>query len=506
MGAAKGPGVRAEILLSLALVMLTANLLLAAFFLESHAAQLHRWQGWLGRALAEEARSPTFGLPSGAGDVAWWWVSSDGTVRSRTAGRPDELDAASLELAARAREQGEPLIRAGSPWSPVRFAMRAGDGRVAVAVLPPAVSRTMVLALVFADAAVFALFGAHLLRRRLVGPLRRVAAAAGEVRHGALGLQVPAEGVAEVADLARSFNDMSAALATRTGELEKAVERLRATNRDLRRARAGLDRAERLAAVGRLAAGVAHEVGNPMGALLAFLDLAGRDPGLGDTGRGYLERAGREGDRVRRILRQLLDFSRPPRARAEAVDLAAAAEEAAGLLRAQRRYADVDFEVAARPDTPPAWADPALVSQILVNLLLNAADAVLGGGGGRVRVAVAACALEQRSGDDDAGAAEGRLEPDGVECAVADDGPGVAPEDRERVFDPFFTTKPPGEGTGLGLANAQRLAEELGGALLLERDPELGGARFALRVPRAAGRGAEAIAVRRDAGGARPGA
>ncbi len=92
-----------------------------------------------------------------------------------------------------------------------------------------------------------------------------------------------------------------------------------------------------------------------------------------------------------------------------------------------------------------------------------------------------------RAGDADREAAGSRRRSDAVECVVADNGPGIAEEDRERVFDPFFTTKPPGEGTGLGLANAVRFAEEFGGALeLLPAGPE-GGAVFALRLPAAPG-------------------
>jgi signal transduction histidine kinase len=275
---------------------------------------------------------------------------------------------------------------------------------------------------------------------------------------------------------------MSEALAQRNGALVEAVADLRGANADLRRARAGLERAERLAAVGRLAAGVSHEVGNPMAALLAFLDLVGRDTALCAASREHLARAVQQGERVRRILRQLLDFSRPARGVPARLDLAEAARETLDLVRAQRRYAVVGFAVTAQPGLPPAWADPGAVGQILLNLVLNAADAALEAGEPRVELRVRAAALVPRAGEP-VGAASGRRGPDAVECAVCDAGPGIPEEDRERIFDPFFTTKPPGQGTGLGLANSLRLAEEQGGSLELAGAPEGFRTAFVLRLP-----------------------
>jgi signal transduction histidine kinase len=292
------------------------------------------------------------------------------------------------------------------------------------------------------------------------------------------------EGVAETAEVAAAFNDMSEALASRTQALEKAVADLRESNRSLRDARAGLDRAERLAAVGRLAAGVAHEVGNPMGALLAFLDLAGRDPGISNAGERHLQKAAVQGERVRVILRGLLDFSRPQRGSLEAVDVERVCTEAADMVRAQRRYAGIELALIVEGTPPPALADPGGVAQIVLNLLLNAADVLESAdpeGARRIRVVIRPAPLRTRRGDDPAASAA-RERFDAVECVVADSGPGVAAEDRERIFDPFFTTKEPGQGTGLGLSNALRLAEQFGGSLDLD-GAHAPGAAFVLRLP-----------------------
>jgi signal transduction histidine kinase len=276
------------------------------------------------------------------------------------------------------------------------------------------------------------------------------------------------------------------------------VTELRDANAALRQARAGLDRAERLASVGTLAAGVAHEVGNPMGALLAFLDLAQRDPGLSDESRQHLGRATQQVERVRRILRQLLEFSRPGQGVPLApVDLAGLVEEPVALVRAQSRYAGLRFELHCDEGVPPVLGERGALVQILLNLLLNAADAARAAGGSRVLLSVRAAVLARRRGERGEEAA-GRRVADAVECLVADDGFGIAEADRERIFDPFFTTKEPGEGTGLGLSNSLRLAEEMGGTLELAPAPEGLRTAFRLCMPVAceAGRSAADCGVR----------
>jgi hypothetical protein len=333
-----------------------------------------------------------------------------------------------------------------------------------------------------ADLGVFSVFAALLLRRRVVRPLEQLAAAARAVGAGEAA-RATVSGPRETVQVARAWNEMTEALEKRSEDLAKAVAELRGTNRELRRTRDGLDRAERLAQVGRLAAGVAHEVGNPIGAMLAFLELASRDPGLAEASRAHLARAAREGERVRVILRQLLDFSRPARTAPAPLELANVAEEALQLVAAQHASRGIALALERGEGVPPALGDPGAVLQILLNLLLNAADAVAGGEGPAIQVAVRRSVLRAREGDDDAGGAAGRAHADAVECVVADNGCGIAELDRDRVFDPFFTTKPPGQGTGLGLSTAARLAEELEGALVLVEPPPGFVTAFALRLP-----------------------
>jgi len=451
---ARRPGTQAELLLSLGLVMILATLVQAAVLATHHESSL---RDLIGRALLAEARAPARISDAVLPGTEWWTVHPDGRVETRGP-IPATIDTTTLALAIDARTRVEPLLQPGAIWERIRMAVPLeSGGAVAVAAVPRWASWQLrvaplgVLAVVLlADVVIFGALGVYLVRRRVVQPLSRLARTAHQIAAGEWQARAAAEGTAEVADLADSFNEMTTALEGRTSELEKAVKELAEKNADLSHARAGLDRSERLAAVGRLAAGVAHEIGNPIGAILALVDLAARDPGL-SAGKQHLERAGREGLRVRDILRQLLDFSRPPQPQCVPTHLVACADEARALVEAQPDYAGVEFVSSFEAAVPHALADPTAVLQILVNLLLNAGDSV----------------EQARSEGRDAGRVEIRVgtSPEGVACHVSDDGTGIPVEVRERIFDPFFTTKPAGEGTGLGLANAARLAEELGGSL-----------------------------------------
>jgi len=482
---AASPGLRSEVLLSLGLVMLLATIALVAVFVTHHEASLERV---LGRSLLAEAAHPAAPFEAVVSGTEWWSLGADGRARTRgpVAG---EIDEKTLALAERARTDGEPLLQLGKLGGQIRFAAPLANGGVAMARLPEHASfqlrsapLTVVATLGIVNVAIFTAFGSWLLRRRLIIPLEEVARAAVAIGQGEEEARAPEEGPQEVAAVGRSLNEMTEALQERSGELEKAVADLRGANRELRRTREGLDRAERLASVGRLAAGVAHEVGNPIGAMLAFIDLAARDAGLGEESQEHLRRAGSEGERVRIILRQLLDFSRPGRPTRRPMDFAEIARETLVLVSAGRRHHHIAFSQSEAGELPLVSADPSTVTQVLLNLLLNAADAIGDREGGRVELILRAAPLTVRPEESHDGAL-GRTHLDAVECLVCDDGCGIPEKDRERIFDPFYTTKPPGQGTGLGLANSARLAEDLGGVLECVTPPEGFSTAMALRLP-----------------------
>jgi C4-dicarboxylate-specific signal transduction histidine kinase len=453
--------------------MVTATALLAAFLLRTHDEQVSRLRDLVGTALAAEARSVDFELSPGTRGVTWWMVLPDGVVRPKGDHR-EPIDEELLALADKALEREGALLQRGAPWEPIRIAVPKPDADyVAVAEIPSAVSPWGIAILLLVDAAIFVVFGGYVLWRRIVIPIQRLSTAARDIADGAYGTRIPVDGVSETAEVAVAFNEMSEALEIRTTALETAVSELRATNASLSRARVGLARAERLAAVGHLAAGVAHEVGNPMAAMLAYLEMVRRDPGISDEGKVHLDKVSAQGERVRVILRQLLDFSRPPRSVNEPVCIGDVARQVLDLVKAQTRYQDVEFCLSEDSGVADAVGDTSIVSQILLNLILNAADAVLEVERPRVWLDIRS---KPSTGEED------DLD-EATECSVSDNGPGVAEEDRERIFDPFFTTKPPGQGTGLGLANSQKLAEEMGGTLELVGSDAGVGAEFRLRLP-----------------------
>ena len=307
-----------------------------------------------------------------------------------------------------------------------------------------------------------------LLLRGVARPLDRLLAAAARLGpgegpgRGELPIMGEPGGFA-LARAAVAFERLALAFEEERRRLAHKVQELTEANLALAEARETLLRTEKLATVGRLAAGLAHEVGNPLGALQGYVEMARArlppepHPDLVDA----LARVDAAAQRIDRTVRDLLDFARPSAPVLAPIDLAEAVDNSIRLVRVQSRFRNVEVELDVRRDLPRVFADEHHLSQVLLNLLLNAADAM--GGTGRVRLS--------------ASAAEGGR----VVLAIEDSGPGIATDDLPRIFDPFFTTKDPGEGTGLGLAISHRIMESLGGEIAA-RNGERGGAVFELRL------------------------
>jgi signal transduction histidine kinase len=258
-------------------------------------------------------------------------------------------------------------------------------------------------------------------------------------------------------------------------------------------------RTEKLASVGRLAAGIAHEIGNPLGAINGYAHIlrrrCGDDQGVADAV-GGLER---ESGRIDRIVRGLLDYARPRHATPARIDLNAAVCASMHLLGEQGALRQVDLQLALDPCVPCVVGDAHELEQVFVNLVLNALDAM--DHRGRLSITThrvlgpalhegarrASDALEAPIPARDPSRLQrwlARVGPDAstVKVIVADSGPGIPEADVERVFDPFYTTKAPGQGTGLGLAIVARTVENLQGTVWVQPARE-GGAAFHLLFP-----------------------
>jgi C4-dicarboxylate-specific signal transduction histidine kinase len=251
-----------------------------------------------------------------------------------------------------------------------------------------------------------------------------------------------------------AFERVAGALEQERRRLAGKVEELTLAGRALDDAERSLARSERLATVGRVASGLAHEIGNPLGAISGYVEIArarlppGADPDLADA----VQRIAEAATRIDRTIRDLLDFARPAPPRLAPLPLAGAVEFAVRLARVQPRFREVEVAAAVPPGLLVS-ADEHQLGQVLLNLLLNAGDAMKGRG----RVTLAAV---ERGAE--------------VELRVADEGPGIPAEHLPRLFEPFFTTKAPGEGTGLGLATSLRIVESMGGSLSAANRPGAG--------------------------------
>ncbi|MGZ3428723.1 MAG: two-component system sensor histidine kinase NtrB, partial [Polyangia bacterium] len=225
---------------------------------------------------------------------------------------------------------------------------------------------------------------------------------------------------------------------------------------DLRRLERSLVRAEKLATIGVLSAGIAHEIGTPLGIISGRAEqLLTRVPHgeAGDAMRKGLSSILGQVDKVSTTIRQLLDFARARPVTVEAVSAASAVGNATSLLEHRFRQCKVALSTDAPPSLPPLAADPGQLEQVLVNLLMNACDACSAGGHVSARA---------RRGDE------------GVVLEVVDDGSGIAAEHLSSVLDPFFTTKKRGQGTGLGLTIAADIVKNHGGTLAIDSAPGRG--------------------------------
>lgn len=323
------------------------------------------------------------------------------------------------------------------------------------------------LALVAAVLAALVLLGRSLLR-----PLERLQRGFERVGAGDLDHRVDSGRRDELGDLARGFDRMTEQVSAQTRRLEASEAALAAANRELEarvaERTAALDRAnqdledavrrlytageelaqnERLATVGRLAAGVSHELNNPlMGALNYVQHVRGE---LGEDPRAeWLVKAERAIARAASVTDRLLGLGRAAPDRRSTLDAAALIEDALVLAQAELSRHGIGVERQLAADLPAVVGQAEALQQALLLVLLNAADAVAGSADRRIRVSAG-------------------VKGDRVQLRIEDSGPGVAPELRERIFEPLFTTKPRGQGGGLGLTIARRMLEGMGGTLEL---------------------------------------
>lgn len=297
---------------------------------------------------------------------------------------------------------------------------------------------------------VLALVISYFLAAGVVEPIRRLVVASEELSKGNMDYRVVVQSKDEIGDLERTFDAMASSLRDRDAMLRAETQRQ-------------LIRSEKVASLGRLAAGVAHEINNPLTGVLAFSSLLLRHTDENDPRREDLETIVRETNRCKEIVKGLLEFSRQTEPQKRQGDMNEMVRGALSLMGNQALIQSVKIVPELRADLPSLMVDADQIQQVLVNVILNALDAMPEGGTLRVRSDLAN---------------EGRA----VQVAFSDTGHGIPLDHIDKIFEPFFTTKSPNKGTGLGLAVSYGIIERHGGRI--EVESEVGaGATFTIEFP-----------------------
>jgi two-component system NtrC family sensor kinase len=224
---------------------------------------------------------------------------------------------------------------------------------------------------------------------------------------------------------------------------------------ETRRLEASLAQSEKLAAIGQLAAGVAHEINNPLTAIIANAQLLRREIPADDPRYESVDLIVRASERAHKVIRGLLDFARQERLEFQLVDINASLSTSLELVQHQFRQHNIALDAQLTPGLPQVYASQDHLQGVWLNLLLNARDALMGRANPRVRVQTG-------------------WENSHITVTISDNGPGIPPAQLKRVLEPFFTTKAPGQGTGLGLSTCYRIIKQHGGDLRIESQVEQG--------------------------------
>jgi two-component system NtrC family sensor kinase len=320
-------------------------------------------------------------------------------------------------------------------------------------------SQKIVLFYILLNTLFLGLLGFYLLHRSLVRPINRLVKRAEEFKEGETFFLTPTSGQNEFGKLSRALNLMLRGLEESKAELKTSVTSLEEANVELRQAQEEIIRSEKLASIGRLASGIAHEIGNPIGIVLGYLDLL-KGNGLDKEEKSdIIDRIGEEIDRVNRTIRNLLDFSRPSKGEVKEVSVHRTITDMLDMLKPQPMMADVALTFDKGADRDTVLVDPDKLKQVFLNIVMNAVDAMEAGQASHGASQKVLSIRTELSPDARSEKKNGHR----VHINFIDNGPGISTEEIHRIFDPFYTTKEPGKGTGLGLSVSLRIVEDMGG-------------------------------------------
>jgi hypothetical protein len=356
-------------------------------------------------------------------------------------------------------------------------------------------SQKMILVSLILDGIVLIVFGSFLLSRVLVKPLKDLVRLTQKISEGDFSQTIEVTSKNEMGQLISSFNRMIEKLRENQESIDNYLKSLEMANKKLKQAQEELIRTEKLASIGRFAAGVAHEVGNPLGAILGYTSILEKNEIDREESKDYLKRIGKEIERINRIVRELLDFARPSKFEIKDIEVNKVVENTLSLLSHQKNFKNIETQLELQPDLPMVKGDESQLSQVLINILLNAIDAMPNGG--NLKIQTENLVVDNLFGDEFQPLYPRRRKADPTESDysrmrkpdplssllskfsrgdslvkinISDTGMGIEQENLEKIFDPFFSTKDPDKGTGLGLSISLRIIESMGGKISVESE------------------------------------
>lgn len=315
--------------------------------------------------------------------------------------------------------------------------------------------RRLIALSIILDLVIIAFFGFYILSRRVVRPVHKLIKTTEDIARGKFPSEIDFGGVKEINQLHEALKRMYDEIEGSKMKVKDNIEALEESNRVLRRTQRELIASEKLASLGKLAAGVAHEIGNPLSAIGGYVEVLKKGYMFdGEKKAEFLTNIQREVDRIDRIIRTLIDYSRPKDLELKKVEVNDLIGRVVDIIKTQGILKNIDLKSELSNALMPIEADPDQVSQVIINLILNAKDAVSQDG------VITVSTTRTLNG--------------GIEIAVKDNGVGIPKEAMDKIFDPFFTTKQPGKGTGLGLSVSQRIVQTFNGNISVESEPGKG--------------------------------
>jgi signal transduction histidine kinase len=320
-------------------------------------------------------------------------------------------------------------------------------------------SQKMLFIYLLINTVILTFIGIYRLSKVYFQPLARLARRAEDYREDDEMLFSVRKEDNELHKLSGSLNSMLRRISADKEMLRSTVNSLETANLELKKAQKEIIRAEKLASVGRLSAGIAHEIGNPIGIVMGYLELLKQKDIPAAEKEEYIHRTEAEIERINTIIRQLLEISRPSNAGLKAVSAHDLIDDITEVLNVQPLMSNIEFECRLEAQNDKILADSNQLRQVFLNLIINAADAISSedkADNGKLLIQSSLFSITPEQPQD---------HKTYLKIMFIDNGPGISEENITNIFDPFYTTKEPGKGTGLGLSVSFMIIEGFGGKM-----------------------------------------